>query len=301
MNSEQSASRPYLIGVLLVFVGAILYATKAIFVKLAYDYEVESVILLALRMLFALPVYLWFAFRSPFPANQPPPTRKETWLTIAVGIMGYYLASLFDFVGLQYITASMERLVLYIYPTLVLLISWLAFGQRINRTQWLALLLAYLGIGVVLLGDASIQEQTNLWLGAGWVFLAALFFAGYIVGNGQLVQRFGTKRFTAYSMLAATAAILIHSLIQGHWPELAWQVYGYGLLMAMVATVIPSFLITEGIRRIGASSASIIGSIGPVSTIILAYLFLDERLGWVQWLGTAIVMTGILLITLRKG
>jgi drug/metabolite transporter (DMT)-like permease len=298
----KTTSPSNLVGAALVLVGAILYSSKAIFVKLAYAYEVEAVILLALRMLFSFPVYALIAFTAKIPAGA---TALRPWDYVkmaVVGIMGYYLASLCDFIGLQYITASMERLVLYIYPTLVLLISWLVLRKRILPIQWIALCLAYLGISIVLLGDVSLQGQTDLWLGAGWVFLAALFYAAYLVGNGQLVVRIGTRRFTAFSMLAASLGVFAHSLISvgGHWPELPWEVYGYGLLMAMIATVVPSFMITEGIRRIGAGSSAIIGSIGPVSTIVLAYFFLGERLNAIQWLGTLVVVAGILLISLRK-
>lgn len=299
--STRTRIEPFL-GAILIFLGAIMFSTKAIMVKLAYQYEVEASVLLALRMLFSLPFYLVIGLTARKIPGQVNITRKEYLAIAVIGLLGYYGASLSDFIGLQYITASIERLVLYVHPTLVLLMSWIFLKKRITGLQWIALMVAYIGIAIVLGGDISVGDQRNLWLGVFWVFMAALFYSAYLVGSGELVVKFGTRRFTAFSMLAASVAVFLHSFIQigGHWPDLHPAVYGYGLLMAIVATVIPSFMIQEGIRRIGANSAGIIGSIGPVSTIVLAYIFLGERMTEIQILGTAIVMGGILLITLNR-
>ncbi|MEM7374565.1 MAG: DMT family transporter [Bacteroidota bacterium] len=289
-------------GAILIFLGAILFSTKAIMVKLAYEYEVEATVLLTLRMLFSVPFYLIIGLTAKQTTGLSRIKGRDYLLIAVVGLLGHYIASLADFIGLQYVTASIERLVLYVYPTIVLLMSWIFLKKKISRIQWLALVIAYIGIAVVLGGDVSVEDQSDLWMGVFWVFMAALFYSAYLVGSGELVVKFGTRRFTAFSMLSAAIGVFIHSFIQigGQWPDLHPAVYGYGLLMAVVATVIPSFMIQEGIRRVGANSAGIIGSIGPVSTIILAYIFLGERMTEIQILGTAIVMGGILLITLNK-
>ncbi|RMG55387.1 MAG: DMT family transporter [Bacteroidetes bacterium] len=302
--SQAPPSSQALTGGLLVLMGAIFYSSKAIMVKLAYQWPVDPTALLTLRMLFALPFYLFFALRKPRrPPPGPLPDRQAYLGLIATGLTGYYLASLFDFWGLRYVTASLERLILFSYPSLVLLLSAVVWGRRIGGRQALALLLTYLGIAVVMGLDWQPQTQPDFWRGSLLIFLAALAYAIYLMGSERLIPRLGTIRFTAWSMLAATAGILIHSLLSGQAGQLAgldWPVYSYALLMAIVATLIPSFLIAAGIRRIGAGHAAIIGSIGPVSTILLAYLFLDERLSPGQWMGSLLVILGVSLITVRR-
>lgn len=296
--------RQQLLAAVLVFIGAICFSAKAVLVKLAYRHEVDSISLLALRMLFSLPFFLllawWSTRRSQSRYERP---RGYIWLyIILVGITGYYLASLFDFLGLQYIGASMERLILFVYPTLVVLISAIFFKQAISRDQYVALGLTYVGIALAFSQGLSLQEKTSFLLGGGLIFLSALTFAIYLVGSGRLLPRYGTLRFTSYAMMAASVAVLIHHGVTRQWAlfNFARPVYELSFLMAVFATVLPAFLVSEGIRLIGAGNAAIIGSVGPISTIVLAYVFLDERLGIWQWIGAILVITGVLLISLRR-
>ncbi|WNJ21265.1 DMT family transporter [Pontibacter sp. G13] len=291
-------------GGLLVLVGAILYSSKAIFVKLSYQVtDIESVPLLALRMGFALPIYLTFALRAKAPKDiATPPTWRDHLALFLTGLSGYYLASLFDFIGLKYVSAGIERLILFSYPTLVLLLSWIWLKKPIRGIHLLALFLTYSGIALVMQGDTQIADSKSLWIGGGWVFLAALFYAIYLVANERLIPKYGSIRFTSLSMLGAASVVIIQAFAMGygdlwHYPL---EIYAYTFSMAVIATVIPSFLIVEGIKRIGAHNTAIIGSIGPVSTILLAYLFLGEVLSPLQMVGTAVVMAGVLSITLRK-
>ena len=288
----------------LVFLGAILFSTKAILVKLAYRWGIDSVSLLALRMLFSLPFFLLVAALSGRQEKYKGLRlgRKDLVSLLLLGIAGYYLASLLDFMGLQYITASLERLILYVYPTLVLIIGALFYRQPITRVQLLALLCSYLGIGAAFAESFSLAGSAHIAVGAALVFGSALSYAIYLVGSGQLLPRLGTLRFTSLAMTTACLAVLAHHGILYHWRlfHFPMAVYGLALLMAVAATVIPSFLISEGIRAIGSGNASIVGSIGPISTIVLAYFFLGEKLGWLQWLGTALVIVGVLLTTLSK-
>lgn len=295
----------FLQGVLFILTGAILFSSKAIFVKLAYRYEVDSVSLLALRMLFALPLYLIIGFWTS--ANQKKLSelslqRKDYFWIIASGLIGYYLASLFDFVGLQYVTAGIERLVLYVYPTLVVLIGVVFLKNPIERKQIIALVLTYVGVGIAFLDDVAWAESDEFWAGVGWVFLAAVAFAIYIVLSGQYVGRVGSRRYTVWSMLAACAAIVLHHALQQQLQlfDFVPSVYYYGLAMAIFATVLPSFAIAEGIRLIGSSNAAIAGSIGPISTILLAYFFLGESFGWYQFGGTVLVIIGVLWLSLSR-
>ncbi|QNF35572.1 DMT family transporter [Adhaeribacter swui] len=291
-------------GTLVVFLGAVCFSSKAVIVKLAYQYHIDSVSLLALRMAFSLPFFLVIAFfsrKKDVPVE--PVTAKDYFLLAFYGLMGYYLASLFDFMGLQYITAGLERLILFIYPTLVVVFSWIFLGKKITKIQYVALGLTYSGVLLVLLGDVEVQTSKHLVKGGLLVFASAVTYALYLMGSGVLIPRFGAVRFNSYAMSVAAGGVFLHYLINhGGYQLMRYEpaVYGYSVLMAVVATVVPSYLIAEGIRLVGAGNAAIIGSIGPISTILLAYIFLGETVSVVQLMGTAIVLSGILLITLKK-
>ena len=301
MNQPRSIM-PQLIGSALMLLGAVLYSSKAVIVKLAYRYDIDAISLLALRMLFALPFYVLILWWVSWKETAEPLGARDWWRIVGIGITGYYLASMFDFHGLRFISAGLERLILFVYPTLVVLILAIGYRKRISGVTLLALALTYAGIGLAFFNDPSSTSSDQLYLGGGLVFLAALSYAFYIVWSAGLVQRIGTLRFTAIGMIAACMAILIHhglshGLTLGHYPG---EVYGLALLMAVLATVLPSFLVMEAIRRIGPTRSAIIGSIGPISTIVLAYYFLSESFTGLQLLGTGIVIAGVLLISLAK-
>lgn len=291
-------------GAVLVLLGAIFLSSKAVLVKLAYRYEVDSISLLTLRFLFSLPVFLlvarWSKVRHA--ARFPPLRRRDVVQILIFGVAGYYLASLLDFLGLQYVTASMERLLLFAYPTFVVLINTLVLRQPVRRVQIGALLLTYVGIVIAFAEGVQLSNDPQFALGAGLVLLCAVMYAVYMVGSGHLLPRIGTWRYTSMAMSAACGAILLHHLVVYQWDlwGFAPQVYSLAFLMAMVATVLPAFLVSEGIRLVGASNAAILGSVGPISTIILASIFLDERLGWWQFLGTVLVIGGVMLIALNR-
>jgi drug/metabolite transporter (DMT)-like permease len=292
-------------GALMVFLSAVCFSSKAVIVKLAYQYPVDAVSLLTLRMFFAVPVFVltgYFSQKASPAAHASVLTRKDYYWLVIMGLVGYYLSSLFDFMGLQYITAGLERLILFVYPTLVVLLSALFLGKPISRNQFLALVLTYAGVLLVLVGDVHVESRANMIRGGILVFISAITYATYLMGSGQLIPKFGTVRFTSYAMTLAALGVFGHYLAAGEQSLLALPlpVYGYSLLMAMVATVAPAYLLSAGIQRVGAGNASIIASIGPISTIFLAFIFLNERVSFVQLLGTGIVLAGILLITLRR-
>ncbi|MCB9082315.1 MAG: EamA family transporter [Lewinellaceae bacterium] len=298
--------RQQLLAAALVLLGAVLFSAKAIVVKLAYHYPVDSISLLALRMLFALPFYLamagWVRFRRK-QLLQENPVRSRDWVWIALyGLAGYYLASLFDFLGLQYITAGLERLILFLYPTLVLVLSALFLRQRILRTQLIALVITYSGIFIAFLDPDVWVHSEHLWLGAGLIFLCSLTYAIYLMGSGTLIPRLGTLRYTSLAMSIACVGVLTHHGIVLHFRLFHFpaEVYYLALFMAVFSTVLPTFLIGEGIRVIGASNTSILGSIGPVATIVMAYFVLGESFGWWQLLGTVVVTGGVMYISLVK-
>ncbi len=303
MSESQVRQGNYLYGALLVFIGSIFYSSKAVIVKLAYQYDVDSISLLALRMSFSIPVFLLIGLlklkRDP---GSQEVLRQNWWKIILLGTCGYYLASLLDFIGLQYITASMERVVLFTYPTIVLLLSAVFLKKRMVKRQVLALLITYVGIAIAFLSSLADAEQANLLLGSLLVFGAALAVSIYVVGSGELLPKLGTQLYNSFAMLAAGIAIVIHHFLTNDLAlfNFEMEVYAYAFLMAMIATVIPSFLVAEGIRVVGANNAGLIGSIGPISTIVLAYIFLGERLDFYQWFGTILVIVGVLSIVLWK-
>ena len=302
MNKKTATSQFW--GVVIALLGAVMFSTKAVFVKLAYEYDIDSVTLLMFRMLFALPFYIVIAFISSKKRNDYQITRKDFRNILLLGIVGYYMASFLDFQGLKYISASLERLILFTYPTIVVLIGVFYFKARITRSQVIALLLTYIGIAIVFLGnDDSSITSNNLLLGSLYVIGCAIAYAIYLVGSGQLLPKLGTWKYTSFVLIVACVFVILHYLVANQGIgnlDFPRQVYIYAILMATMSTVIPTLLISEAIRLIGASNASIVGSMGPISTIVLAYIFLGERLTLIQMLGGVLVLGGVLIISMQK-
>jgi drug/metabolite transporter (DMT)-like permease len=292
-----------LVGVLMVAVAAVAFSGKAIIIKLAYRHGVDAVTLLALRMLFSAPLFMvlaWWATRGEAVQALSGADKRAV---AALGFVGYYLASYFDFLGLQHITAALERLVLFLYPTFVLLLSAMLFGRRITARDVVAVLLSYVGIALVFAHDLTTQ-QGDVVLGSLWVLLSAVLYAIYLLGSGRLVGRVGSLRFASYAGLVSCVAVVAHFLVTHDARAIALQpagVYWLALLMAVASTVLPIVLTSEGIRRIGASHASLLGSLGPVATIFLGFIFLGEEITAVQLAGAALVLAGVLSISLRRG
>lgn len=216
-------------------------------------------------------------------------------------MVGYYLASYFDFVGLTYIKASLERIILFICPTVVILLNRLFLKQPITKIQALAIFLSYLGIVIAFSDEVDISGN-NTYLGGFFVLLSAITYASYLVGSGWLIPKFGVVKFTAYAMLVSCFCVFVHFSFIGNTAlfSLPWQVYGYGFLIAVFATVIPSFLVSASIKMISSSNFAIVAGIGPISTIILASLFLGETLTLLQFLGAILVIIGIVVTSLKK-
>ncbi|MDJ0365154.1 DMT family transporter [Hymenobacter sp. H14-R3] len=291
-------------GFLITLLGAILFSTKAIIVKLAFGAtHTDALTLLTLRMVFALPFYMGVAlFVSGKKANVRM-TRPQWLLVILLGMLGYYVSSLLDFMGLQYVSAGLERLLLFLYPSFVVFINALVFKQRITGVQKWALLLTYLGIAVAYAGELTMDTgRPGFYLGSFLVFLCAITYSIYIAGSGKLIPLVGPNKFTAYAMLAATAGIFTHFALAGQGEILTAgrALWGYGLLLAIFSTVLPSFLISQGLKRIGANNVAIISGIGPISTIAQAYFLLNERIFAAQIMGTVLVVLGVLLLSWKR-
>ncbi len=293
-------ARPALAGILLVLASAVLFATKSIFIKLAYQETVDPVTLLTLRMVFSLPFFLAMGLLASRGHEQTPLTRRDWLQLFALGAGGYYLASLLDFLGLQYISAGLERLVLFLYPTMtVLMTAWL-LRRPVSRPTWIAIGVSYAGMTLVVWPDLA-HQGSHLLLGMSLVFASAVAYAAYLVGSGELIARIGANRFTGIALSISCLCCVVHFLLVNPLTALlvSPRVLALGITLAIVCTVLPATLLTNGIRRIGASRAALIGAVGPVATLWLGYAVLGETLVWLQLAGTALVLTGVLLVSLK--
>ena len=288
-------------GFAVTFIGAVLFSTKAVMVKKAFaDIKVDALSLLALRMICALPFYLIVAFYKTNQQANKKLTQKQWGFLILLGLMGYYISSFLDFVGLQYISAGLERLILFLYPTITVLITTLFFKQKINTIQKLALLLTYAGIAIAFFGELKIDSSNpNFYLGSGLIFLCAITYGFFVAGSGQLIPQIGATKFTAYAMMIACIGVLLHYFINGNFSVIqngGNKFWLYGILLAVVATVIPTFLISAGLKKMGANNVAIVSSIGPVSTIMQAHFILGEEIFMAQIAGTVLVVAGVVMI-----
>ncbi|MDO9279659.1 MAG: DMT family transporter [Polaromonas sp.] len=284
------------VGLALAMVGAIAFSGKAIIVKLAYRHGVDPVTLIMLRMLFALPIFLimaWWASRG-----KPPLTRKDWLGVLGLGFTGYYLSSFLDFAGLQYISASLERLILYLNPTLVLLLSLLFYRKRVTLRQLLGMAISYGGVVLVFGSEITTQGSHAAW-GALLVFLSAITYAMYLVYSGEIVRRLGSLRLVGLASTVACLCCILQFVVlrpltlENVAPEVMWL----SLINATVCTVAPVLMVMMAVERIGASMTAQTGMVGPISTILMGVLILGEPFTvWVA-AGTVLVLVGIYVFT----
>jgi drug/metabolite transporter (DMT)-like permease len=277
--------------------GSILFSGKAILIKLAFGYGANAETLIALRMLMALPlfwgIYWWQAHRQ----VMSPLTLKDQIKIFSLGFMGYFLSSYLDFLGLQYISVGLERIVLYLTPTIVLLISYFVLNKAISRLQWYALAVGYLGVIVVFIQDASSTGSMAL-LGMLLVFASACSYAIYMIGSGEMVRRVGSVRLVVYASSASAFMSVIQILIYDPAAVFvqAPQIYWLSLLNASLCTVIPMLLIMIAINRIGSPLVAQAGILGPVSTLFMGWIVLSEPITWLQIGGMGLVMGAMWLL-----
>jgi drug/metabolite transporter (DMT)-like permease len=298
----QSASdllhqRRYVYGLFMAGLGSVLFSGKAILVKLAFSYGANAETLIALRMLMALPlfwgIYWWYARRQ----VMSPLTGLDQVKIFFLGFSGYFFSSYLDFLGLQYISVGLERIVLYLTPTIVLLISSFVLNKSISRLQWYALLVGYVGVIVVFIQDASSTGSMAL-LGMLLVFASACSYAIYMIGSGEMVRRVGSVRLVVYASSASALLSVIQILIYD--PAAVFvqvpQIYWLSLLNASLCTVIPMLLIMIAINRIGSPLVAQAGILGPVSTILMGWIVLSEPITWIQISGMSLVIGAMWLL-----
>ena len=288
-------------GIAFAVVGVLAFSFRPILIKLSYAaHPVSPTTLLFLRMGLSLPFFLGIAW---WLRNQQPVLARRDWAAIiGLGFLGYYAASFLDFIGLQWVGAGTGRLILYLFPTLVLLLSFLFLKTVPGWREIIALVMSYAGIALVLVNQVG-GENRLFALGAALVFASALCYAGYLVAGSQVVKRVGSMRFTAYSTVVATVpAVIQFGLLESAGAlDLPGSVWGYAIILATVSTVLPLFLQAEALKRIGASHFALIGALGPVSVAVTSALGLDEPFSAVQAVGGALVIFGVLLVSLKKG
>lgn len=301
-SSTSAASIPrasLLSGLAIAIAGAVLFSTKAVVAKLLYRYHIDAVTLIAFRMLFSLPVFagvaLW-KMRTEAPLSWP-----DRWRIVGLGLLGYYLSSYLDFLGLQYISVGLERLILFLTPTFVLAITAVVLKRRITALEWGALGLSYCGIVLVFVHDLAGGAGSTV-AGSLFVLGSALTYAFYLLGSGEMVRRIGSLRLVAYAMCVSSVACIGQFFLLRP-AELLLQplpVYGLSLVNGLFCTIFPVFMTMAAVQRIGAATASQAGMIGPVSTLFLGALVLGEPITAVQLAGTGLVLVGIYMLSLKK-
>lgn len=302
VNPAQPVPSSLASGLALAGLGAIAFSGKAIIVKLAYRHGVDAVTLIMLRMLFALPFFVamgWWAGRHNAQRQPPALTGRDRFGIFGLGVTGYYLASFLDFAGLQYITASLERLILYLNPTLVLLLGLVVYRRVIGRRQAIGMAISYAGVLLVFGHEVNLQGP-DVALGAALVFLSAVSYALYLFYSGEMVQRLGSMRLvglaTSVACVLCIAQFVVLRPLASVWliaPEVVWL----SILNAALCTVVPVVLVMMAIERLGSSLAAQVGMVGPMSTMAMGVLLLDEP--FTPWLlaGTVLVIGGVFVCT----
>ncbi len=290
----------HLIGTLLAILGVVCFSVRPVLVKLVYAYGVDPTTLLTLRLGLSLPVFIavaaWFSWRRRAPRIAP-----RDWIWIAIlGLLGNYLASWLDMAGLQYVDAGLGRLILFLYPTVVLLLSAAFLGKRIGPREATALASSYAGLTLVLLPTGQGDGQDVL-RGAMLIFGGAACYAVYLVAGAQVIRRVGVMAFPANGSVVAFGACLVHFLLVNGWQgfDRPLPVYGYAAIIALVSTVLPVFVIAEALRRVGANQVALIGAVGPLTALLLGHVGLGETMDALEMIGAILILGGVVIVTVR--
>lgn len=283
-------------GIILVVMGTIMFSSKAIIVKLLFAQGIGALELQALRMLIILPFYLailvWLLKSQSGDLSQ-----KDIVYTIIGGIACYHLASYLDLLGLTYISAGLERMILFCYPAISTLLAWVLLKEPVTHKTWLALILSYFGVTLFFVGDLKFGNP-NVVLGSALVFIASVLTAWYMIANQIYSRKIGSQRFTCIAMLGAVVSMLSHAAIQGieDLRQFTSPIYVGASVIAIFCTLIPTFMVSAGVKIIGASKAGIVGTVGPIVTIVLSNYLLNEPITWLHIGGAIFVLLGMRLL-----
>ncbi len=288
----------FYLSIILASLGAILFAAKAIVVKFSYQYGATADVVLTLRMVFSLPIFWLAVWWNQRVASPEPLIKKDIIKVCAIGLLGYFLSSYLDFLGLHYISAGLERVILYLTPAIVLVLSKFFLKKEIDPRQYWAMMVAYLGIMMVFMHDIELNNQGAVILGSILVFLAAVVYSVYLIFAGELVGRVGSIRLVALASASATVATCIQSLVLGADQLFVQQpeVYYFAFINALFCTFMPMLFIMMAVNRIGSGLTAQAGTIGPVGTAFLGWYFLSEPVSTLQLAGIAVVLVGIAIL-----
>ncbi|MEM7316998.1 MAG: DMT family transporter [Planctomycetota bacterium] len=289
----------FMSGVVLAITGTFLFALKSIIIKLAFAAGADADIVLTYRMILSLPFYaavLMFDTRKQ--TGRERLTRKQILTAMGLGFLGYYLASLLDLKGLELISAQLERLTLFTYPAMIAILAWMFLGEKITLNIIFAILLCYLGIFYMYSQEVTFEGSENTTRGVALVVGSAISYSCYVVLAKALMQVIGSRRFTSLAMIGSTVFVMIHFFATNPVSDLyiSWTVGTYCLVLAIVCTVLPSYLVNEAIVRIGATRTTIIGTVGPVMTMLLAIAILGEPTSRWHIFGMIMVIIGVRLV-----
>lgn len=294
----------YPLGLFMAAAGSFLFSSRSILIKLAYEYHVDPVTFLTLRMVFSLPFFLaaavWAQRGQKNSASAAPLSGRDLAGLVGLGLLGYYFASYVDFLALQYISAALARLILFLNPTITLIVMALLFSRRIIGREVAAMLACYAGIALCLMHDVRLSGNAGeTALGSALSFLSAFCYALYLIFSNRLIARIGSVPFTAYAMTVSSVAVIIHFLVANPLSalNLPWQVYAYGVVMAVLCTVLPVFMVSEANRRIGPAHVGILSSTGPIATLVMGMLVLGETISVSQVAGMGLVLVGVWFIS----
>lgn len=286
-------------GVVLAICGTFLFAVKSIFIKLAFAEGATPILLLSIRMLFALPFYAFVLYRVRWSSDAQPLPLSLLLQTMALGFLGYYLSAFLDLCGLEYISAQLERLTLFSYPTIVAVLAWMFLGEQLNFRVIAAITLCYAGVFLMYGQERLLVNGANTERGMLLVAGAALSYSIYTVFAKSTMKRMGSRQFTSLAMIGSTCFVAGHAVWTqqlNNIGDIKPIVYLYGLIMAFACTVVPSFMINEAILRIGATRTSVIGTVGPVLTMLLAIAVLREPSTALHFAGMGIAISGVSLV-----
>ena len=308
-ETDPSGANQFVSGLLLAGFGTFLFALKSIFIKLAFEAGAGPTLLLTLRMLLALPFYVFVLWRlwpiqvDGRPLGHAPESRREArgliTRALGLGFLGYYLASYLDLCGLAYISAQMERLTLFVYPAIIAILAAMFLGEKLTVRIVVAIALCWMGVLVMYWRERELLQGSDVGRGVALVAGAALSYSLYVLFAKPTMLQMGSRQFTSLAMIGSTVFVMVHFAVTRPPAELisaAPAVYVIGLVLAFVCTVLPSFMISEAIVRIGATRTSVIGSVGPVLTMLLAIVVLDEASSVQHFVGMIMAATGVSLV-----
>jgi drug/metabolite transporter (DMT)-like permease len=287
----------YTVGLLFTLLGAFLFSSKGVLAKWMMPLGADPLDILGLRMAFAVPIYIGLVVfqakrnqKQELSKRKKPLTMRQWIKVLLLGFIGYYLSSMLDFHGLRYVSAGLERMIIFLYPSFVLVLSVLIGKEHFSRRNFLALCCSYVGIALVYMGDTDLDPERGLY-GSLLILTAAFIFAIFLIIGEGLIKEIGPARFTNYGMIVAGFLVLVHFYVMGHQFDFVFKVYLAGFVLGVFGTVIPSYCMNQGISILGSSRASILSTFGPISTLVLGVLVLKESFGTLEIVGITFVIS----------